>query len=104
MAAYKPSAIAAASLFLSLNLVDEKSARIAGFNNNLWNATLEFYSRYSADALRPIARKIAAVAMRAPTAKLKAVYTKYITSKFQKISLRSELYGAKMESIVKSRD
>lgn len=104
MASYKPSEVAAASLFLSLNLLDEKARSATGFNNSLWNATLEYYSRYSAETLRPIASKIAAVAMKAPSAKLKAVYTKYALSKFSKISMRSELYGPLMESIVKSSD
>lgn len=65
---------------------------------------MEWYSRYSPEHLRPIAKKIAAVARNAPNAKLKAVYTKYQASKFQKVSTRSELYSTLMDSIVSSKE
>lgn len=100
MSHYKPSEIAAASLFLSLNLLKENSNISSGLSNKHWNSTLEWYSRYSADHLRPIAKKIASVARNAPHAKLKAVYTKYQASKFQKVSMRSELYSTLMDSII----
>lgn len=104
MSHYKPSEIAAASLFLSLNLLKENTNMATGLNNKHWNSTLEWYSRYSPEHLRPIAKKIATVARNAPNAKLKAVYTKYQASKFQKVSTRSELYSTLMDSIVSSKE
>ncbi|KAM7342514.1 cyclin B isoform 2-T2 [Cochliomyia hominivorax] len=103
MSHYKPSEIAAASLFLSLNLLKENSNIPSGLNNKHWNSTLEWYSRYSVEHLRPIAKKLASVARNAPHAKLKAVYTKYQASKFQKVSMRSELYSTFMDSVISSK-
>ncbi|XP_039482027.1 G2/mitotic-specific cyclin-B isoform X2 [Drosophila santomea] len=100
MAAYRPSEIAAASLFLSLHLLNGNYRAGTGFNDRHWTPTLTFYSRYSAAHLRPITRRIAKLARDAPQAKLKAIYNKYQGSKFQKIALRTELTGALMDSIV----
>ena len=71
-----------------------------GLNNKLWNPTLEWYSKYSAEHLRPITKKIALLARDAPNSKLKAVYTKYQSSKFQKISVRAELSSTLLDSII----
>ncbi|XP_037940816.1 G2/mitotic-specific cyclin-B-like isoform X1 [Teleopsis dalmanni] len=103
MAAYKPSQVAAASLFLALHLLNGNARAATGFNDAHWTPTLRHYSRYSATDLRPITMKIAAIAKNAPNAKLKAVYSKYQSTKFDKISLRSELYGALMDSIINSK-
>ncbi|XP_037940806.1 G2/mitotic-specific cyclin-B-like isoform X1 [Teleopsis dalmanni] len=104
MAAYKPSKVAAASVFLVLHLLNGNANAATGFNDAHWTPTLRHYSRYSATDLRPITMKIAAIARNAPNAKLKAVYSKYQLSKFDKISLRSELYGALMDSIINSKE
>lgn len=95
--------IAAASLFLSLNLLKKNSNIPSGLSNKHWNSTLEWHSKYSPDHLRPIAKKIAFVARNAPNAKLKAVYTKYQASKFQKVSMRAELNSTLMDSIITSK-
>nr|CAA39148.1 cyclin B [Drosophila melanogaster] len=100
MATYRPSEIAAASLFLSLHLLNGNHRAGTGFNDRHWTPTLTFYSRYSAAHLRPITRLIAKLARDAPQAKLKAIYNKYQGSKFQKIALRTEPTGALMDSIV----
>ncbi|XP_043641969.1 G2/mitotic-specific cyclin-B isoform X2 [Drosophila teissieri] len=100
MATYRPSEIAAASLFLSLHLLNGNYRAGTGFNDRHWTPTLTFYSRYSSAHLRPITRRIAKLARDAPQAKLKAIYNKYQGSKFQKIALRTELTGALMDSIV----
>ncbi|KAH8348126.1 hypothetical protein KR084_004484 [Drosophila pseudotakahashii] len=102
MATYRPSEIAAASLFLSLHLLNGNYRAGTGFNDRHWTPTLTYYSRYSAAHLRPITRQIAKLARDAPQAKLKAIYSKYQGSKFQKIALRTELTGALMDSIVSS--
>ncbi|KAI8037532.1 G2/mitotic-specific cyclin-B [Drosophila gunungcola] len=100
MASYRPSEIAAASLFLSLHLLNGNYRAGTGFNDRHWTPTLTYYSRYSAAHLRPITRLIAKLARDAPQAKLKAIYNKYQGSKFQKIALRTELSGALIDSIV----
>ncbi|KAI8035496.1 G2/mitotic-specific cyclin-B-like [Drosophila gunungcola] len=100
MASYRPSEIAAASLFLSLHLLNGNYRAGTGFNDRHWTPTLTYYSRYSAAHLRPITRIIAKLARDAPQAKLKAIFNKYQGSNFQKIALRAELNGALMDSIV----
>nr|XP_016944282.1 G2/mitotic-specific cyclin-B-like [Drosophila suzukii] len=102
MAKYRPSEIAAASLFLSLHLLNGNYRAGTGFNDRHWTPTLTYYSRYWAAHLRPIARQIAKLARDAPQAKLRAIYNKYQGSKFQKIALRTELTGALVDSIVNS--
>ncbi|KAH8253991.1 hypothetical protein KR032_007929 [Drosophila birchii] len=100
LASYRPSEVAAASLFLSLHLLNGNYRAATGFNDRHWTATLAFYSRYSAAHLRPITRQIAKLARDAPQAKLKAIYNKYQGSKFQKIALRPELSGPLLDSII----
>ncbi|XP_030370030.1 G2/mitotic-specific cyclin-B [Scaptodrosophila lebanonensis] len=100
LASYKPSEIAAASLFLSLHLINGNSKAATGFNDKHWTTTLAHYSRYTATHLRPITKQIAKLARDAPTTKLRAIYNKYQGNKFQKIAMRPELYGALMDSIV----
>ncbi|XP_022227612.2 G2/mitotic-specific cyclin-B isoform X2 [Drosophila obscura] len=100
LASYKPSEIAAASLFLSLHLLNGNYRASTGFNDKHWTPTLTYYSRYSATHLRPITRQIAKLARDAPQAKLKAIHNKYQANKFQKIALRTELSGPLMDSIV----
>ncbi|XP_050326346.1 G2/mitotic-specific cyclin-B [Bactrocera neohumeralis] len=100
LASYKPSEIAAASLFLALHLLKENAKAPTGFNNKHWSPTMQYYSRYTAEHLRPIATKIATVVRNAPSAKLKAVYTKYQSSKLYKIAMRSELYDKLIDSII----
>ncbi|KAH8355517.1 hypothetical protein KR084_003965 [Drosophila pseudotakahashii] len=62
MATYRPSEIAAASLFLSLHLLNGNYRAGTGFNDSHWTPTLTYYSRYSAAHLRPIARQISKLA------------------------------------------
>ncbi|XP_011182206.2 G2/mitotic-specific cyclin-B [Zeugodacus cucurbitae] len=100
LAAYKPSEIAAASLFLALHLLKDNAKLPTAFNDKHWSPTMQYYSRYTAEHLRPIAKKIAVVVRNAPTAKLKAVYTKYQSSKLYKIAMRSELYDKLIDSII----
>lgn len=100
LAHYKPSEIAAASLYLSLMLFGSNCKSASGFNKAVWTATLQHYSRYSTDHLRPIVQKLAAVVRNAPNAKLKSIYEKYQKNKFQKISLSPELYSPLMDSII----
>ncbi|EDW02619.1 G2/mitotic-specific cyclin-B isoform X1 [Drosophila grimshawi] len=100
LASYKPSEIAAASLFLSLHLLNGNARAPTGFNDRHWTPTLVYYSRYSAAHLRPITRQIAKLARDAPTAKLRAIFNKYQSNKFHKIALSTELRGPLMDSII----
>uniref|UniRef100_W8BG46 G2/mitotic-specific cyclin-B n=2 Tax=Ceratitis capitata TaxID=7213 RepID=W8BG46_CERCA len=104
LAAYKPSEIAASSLFLALHLLQDNSKLPTGFNNQHWTPTMQWYSRYSPEHLRPIAKQIAKVVRNAPNAKLKAVYNKYQSSKLYKIALRSELYDKLIDSIIEQAE
>jgi len=92
--------IAAASLFLSLHLLNGNARAGTGFNDKHWTPTLVHYSRYTAQHLRPITKQIAKLVREAPSAKLRSIYSKYQANKFQKIALRSELSSPLMDSIV----
>lgn len=104
MSHYKPSEIAAASLFLSLNLLKENANQASGLNNKHWNATLQHYSHYTPEQLRPIAIKLAGVVRNASQAKLKAVYAKYKAEKFKHVATRPEMCSTLMDSIVSSEE
>ncbi|XP_037940810.1 G2/mitotic-specific cyclin-B-like isoform X1 [Teleopsis dalmanni] len=100
MASYKPSEIAAAALFLALHLLNGNPEEATGFDDSHWTPTLVHYSRLNAIDLHSVTRKVAAIARRAPNIKLKAVYTKYQSSKFDRMSLRTELYSPLIDSII----
>lgn len=77
--------IAAASLYLSLKLLSNKS------DSDFWTTTLRFYTNYTAEHLKPIARLLAEIVLNAPNSKFKSVYNKYKLTKFDQIAMRSEL-------------
>lgn len=81
MAHLPPSRIAAASLCLSMKLLD----------GSTWSETLSHYSRYTEDALMPIIKRIALLVSKAGTGKLTAIHTKYQSSKFMRTSKLPEL-------------
>lgn len=94
LAHYNPSEIACAALYLSLQLFP-----INGTPKNKWTATLQFYTRMSEEQVRPIAVELATVLQSAsiPGAKLKAVFVKYSSSKFDKIAMQPILgHGSKV--------
>lgn len=97
LAHYRPSEIAAASILLSLRLFNKVSALK---DSDIWTPTLQYYSRYDIKALRPLVKKIAFIAKSAPNTKLRSVYQKYQSSKFNAISLRPELRGKTIDSIL----
>ncbi|KAM8720417.1 hypothetical protein ACLKA7_006463 [Drosophila subpalustris] len=100
LSSYKPSKIAAASLYLSLHLLNGNAAAATVMDGNHWTPTLMQHSRYTEQHLRPITRQIAKLAREAPHANLRSVYSKYQASKFGKIALRPELSGPLMDLIV----
>lgn len=69
------------------------------FSTDLWNLKIHHYSTYSLEYLIPIAQKIAKLVKDAPSAKLKAVHTKYSSSKFEKIATRPVLSSSIIDSL-----
>jgi len=82
------SELAAASLCLSL-LVLEEGATL----QNVWSPTLAYYSGYDLERILPLVRKLAAIIVKThkPNAKLQAVRTKYMSSKFLRVADMGEL-------------
>ncbi|XP_031641114.1 G2/mitotic-specific cyclin-B [Contarinia nasturtii] len=88
---YLPSEIAAASLYVSLCIMEslmcpDKSIKF----DTLWNSVLEFYSTYSAEYLRPIVKDLITYVLNAPTSKTNNVYIKYKSVKQGEMALICE--------------
>eukprot|EP00002_Diphylleia_rotans_P022928 TRINITY_DN4500_c0_g1_i1.p1 TRINITY_DN4500_c0_g1~~TRINITY_DN4500_c0_g1_i1.p1 ORF type:complete len:446 (-),score=97.65 TRINITY_DN4500_c0_g1_i1:122-1459(-) len=81
MLRYTPSQIAAASLYLANQLTHRGDPR--------WTATMEHYSRYSADALLPIVQHIRNNVRNEATSSLRAVWRKYEHVKFTRAAVRA---------------
>lgn len=77
---FLPSEIAAAALYIAMKADDGSE----------WTPTCEYYSMYSESKLLPCARRLASLITKTldGSARLKAVYNKYSTSKFMEISKR----------------
>lgn len=99
MTHYLPSIIAAAAVFITLSLKypHERPAK-------LWSANMQFYTKYTLDDLRPVHSRLATIVLNAPKAKEKAVYSKYSTNSFDKIALRSDIYGPVMKALSDNSD
>lgn len=82
MVHYHPSEIAAAALYLSMKVLDTDAE---------WTGDLRHYSTYSEDHLLPIMERLAVLESKASSSKQKAIYQKYESSKFTKISSHSVL-------------
>jgi len=82
-----PSEQAAGSLALALLILENKSL------TEVWNPTLEHYSRYSVESIKPIVSILAGVVSRAQddSHKLKAVFKKYSGKRLNNTSLAPEL-------------
>jgi len=94
MAHYSPSMMAAASLYLSLLLL-EPNAQLT----TCWTPTLAHYSAYTKAQILPVVFKIAAVIKKAKDSKLQVVYTKYCSKKFLKVAEMAELRGEVIEKL-----
>lgn len=92
MVHYHPSEIAAAALCLSMKVLDHTT----------WDDTLQFYSKYSEDHLLPIMKRMAVLVTKAGAGKLTAIYTKYKSSKFMKISVIPELKSQVIQELAKA--
>lgn len=92
-----PSLLAASSLYLALLLLNT--------DNDLaqpWSPALEYYSSYSLDQLLPTTTRLATILKAAPEAKLKAVYTKYLSKKFLKVAAMEECKGARLSQLAEA--
>ncbi|XP_022211765.1 G2/mitotic-specific cyclin-B-like [Drosophila obscura] len=96
MAHYKPSEIAAASLYLTLNLLNGDGEGVAegtgiSLDEKYWTRTLGYYTRCSARLLKSIARRISKLPRKAKKDELPAIYNKFKTEAYDKISQCAEL-------------
>jgi hypothetical protein len=75
-------------------------------NDELWTPTLEFYTTYKADALKPIVKRIAKVALKACTADsncpMQTVVDKYAQAHFKSVSTSEEMAGDKIQELAKN--
>jgi len=84
-----PSKIAAAALYISIKVLD----------NSEWSTTLHFYSEYSEKEILPLVGEMAALVLSLDSSKYQAVYTKYSSNKFLKISRLAEIKGETMKQL-----
>lgn len=96
LAHYPPSLMAAASLYLSLRIL-EPNATLA----NVWTPTLQYYSTYTTRDLLPVVVKVAQAILKAKDSKLQAVHTKYMSKKFMKVGELADLHGDVMMKLSK---
>jgi len=98
MAHFPPSLMAAASLFLSLRLL-EPNANLA----NTWTPTLQHYSTYSAKEIIPVVCRIALALTKRGESKLQAVHSKYLNKKFMKVGELADLEGEVVSRLAKKQ-
>lgn len=96
MAHLKPSEIAAAALYISLNVFPLANST----DPKVWTKTLEHYTHYTVQHLTPIVQRLAKTVKNAPLMKVQSVYSKYQSSKFDKISVQPELQGPLMDKLI----
>lgn len=92
MCHYRPSQIAAASLFISLFLSTNENKQTIDDVEQIWTPTLQHYSTYNGQQLQPLVRQLCDLILNAPTAKLNNVYTKYASMKMNKIAIKTTKY------------
>jgi len=86
---YNPSLLAAASLCLTMKILD----------NDPWNETLVHHSGYTEKDLLPVMQKLAVIVTKAETSKLQAVRGKYASPKFMRISMIPELKSSVIKNL-----
>jgi len=89
-----PSMLAAASLFLSIRLLESNSKL-----SDCWTPTLQHYSTYSSQQLLPVVCKLAGVMKKASGSKLQAIYTKYQSKKFLRVADMEEFKGEVLKKL-----
>ncbi|XP_055529434.1 G2/mitotic-specific cyclin-B [Wyeomyia smithii] len=96
---FKPSEIAAAALYISLYLFPLATST----ESIVWTKTLEHYTQYTVEHLTPIVQRLANVVKSTPTSKVQAVYSKYRSSKFEKISIQPEFQGTDIDKLAEGK-
>uniref|UniRef100_A0A1B0G6D4 Cyclin N-terminal domain-containing protein n=1 Tax=Glossina morsitans morsitans TaxID=37546 RepID=A0A1B0G6D4_GLOMM len=101
MVHYKPSEIAAAAVYLSSKILKRANYALATcFTDSCWTSTLQWYTKYQIEHIKPIARRIAIIARNAPIAELKAVYNNYKTPENFNVSMLTQKHKALIDSII----
>ncbi|KAJ8735480.1 hypothetical protein PYW07_007100 [Mythimna separata] len=85
MAHYRPSELAAAAVCTSLYLLSRKKLE------DVWTPTLQYYSGYSLEHIKPIIEKIARIISNVDNCKYKSVFKKYSDPSLAKVSCLPEL-------------
>ncbi|XP_058834669.1 G2/mitotic-specific cyclin-B [Topomyia yanbarensis] len=96
---FKPSEIAAAALYISLYLFPLENCS----GQKVWTKTLEYYTKYTVESLVPIVQRLAKLVKNVPNMKVQAVYTKYHSSKFDKISTQPEFQGTAINKLIEGQ-
>ncbi|XP_055606770.1 G2/mitotic-specific cyclin-B [Uranotaenia lowii] len=97
---YKPSEVAAAALYISLKLFPLANSTA---DSKLWTKTLEHYTHYTVESLSPVVQRLAKVLKNAPNQKVQAVYSKYQSSKFEKVSLQPEMQSSILDKLIEGQ-
>uniref|UniRef100_A0A1A9UVW7 Cyclin N-terminal domain-containing protein n=1 Tax=Glossina austeni TaxID=7395 RepID=A0A1A9UVW7_GLOAU len=101
MAHHKPSEIAAAAVYLSSKILKRENYVLAtDSTDSCWTSTLQWYTKYQIEHIKPIARKIAIIARNAPIAELKAVYNNYKSPGNFNVSTLTQKHEALIDSII----
>lgn len=99
MVHFKPSEIAAAALYISLYLFPLTTSA----ESTVWTKTLQHYTQYSVEHLTSIVQRMANAVVSTPTSKVQAVYAKYRSSKFEKISTQPEFQGTAIGQLAEGK-
>jgi hypothetical protein len=68
----------------------------------VWTPTLEYYSTYTADELKPVMKRLATIVASAKDVKLKSVFNKYSHATYKFTSTLPEMSGMKINEIIRS--
>jgi len=99
MVGVRPSQLAAASLHLSLLLLEpvDPSSPL----DSVWSTNLRHYSGYTSTKLTPLVGRLAVMLRKASSSKMQAVRTKYSSSKLMQVCQLPHLTGEMMLRLVR---
>ncbi|SPP88486.1 blast:G2/mitotic-specific cyclin-B [Drosophila guanche] len=98
LASVKPSQIAAAALYIALNLSD--GTPDGGLDESLWTRQLADCSRYTSLQLRATVLRMAQLPLKAEQEELLSIRNKFSRRKYYSVSVAPELKGPRLESIM----
>ncbi len=82
---------------LSLRILDESETEV----DDLWNASMVFYSGYTSKTLEPLMEKLCSLLVISETSKFQAIRKKYTSAKLYNISTIPHLKSAVVTSMAK---